>query len=1245
MKKTMKKLLSGIVTLFLIVTSVISGSNLSVRAAAVSPATQFSISVAADSTPPDNYSVSWSVVKDDAGHTAVDGFDGNTNLSTASAIEFTNMDDADLIKIQVQNAGKGIRLNGADVTSEGWAEGKYISVSQLESEYSFELFDLPAGGGDPGGQGGGGQGGGANLRISYDDTSLTYGEIQWIANAGDNWTTQSSNTEETVYAVRVVYNNEGKLADQVAFRVNGNDTLAANKSALESVDGFVIPNGEVYDFEHVQFVSSSGGGQGGQGGGQGGGASTSTSFSWNTLDQSDSHVTAVKYKIGGAADWTTFDRATGLSLAEGDTITVKIDLEDGFFIEDFSARYVNKSDENIRYYYRYSGDTTTVPIGLEYELASDTGYTFTFSPETASADAGGVAGLDDADAYLRFQFRVSESFSDVAQVFVYMQVLNEDTPSKGYGVNYEESRDVFTFVDNVGIEEVIFNFNGNQYGGQGAPLSLGYGYANDGSCIDGAGDPINDGNPIFIEYPTGYAGSGGQVTQEVLSFGYFEVGAKAVGGSDPNVFEIEDDLIDEIYVIEDSSVFTSSNKISPVNGKYTVNLDQTKTNYSILIRRHEPTTRNIQWMYTLETGKEDAYVDHGKVFVEKIERSGVTILGNISKDSDGNVILTASGEPTYGIDTLNTEGVEGRGTTNSAGGDYFLQKGDVITIMLIPTYGYQIKSAQVNGMSLTPNATVSSFTFTMGGNIHLAGTFTQSNDKTNVSGAEGVTAASISNGQNAADSGNLSLSVVDHGGTYAKEDDAIEAVLTGTTDTTAETLQTLDMSLDNIVSKGSANSYWTSNITEFNEDITVSLKLSGVSLASGESIAVVREHGGNLEVIDVTYNSATGTLSVPTNKFSTYSVIKKKGPAVAPSGGSQQSSGGGSSSSETTDTTTETTSTDTKTTTETKTTETKVADTKTATGTKAAKTTETKTDTAKATTETSTKTETSANKESSGEQKTIANEPVKEEVKLDTSSEKAWDAVAEAVDEAFAESLASAGLSEEEIAVIMEAGDLGKDILETPIEVVVKMGENTELDSSILEKIQGKNVDLVLDLGNGIKWTINGNDVTGSELANINVEVSLGETTIPENEIDTLADGNPSINLSLTHDGEFGFAATLTVEVGGEYAGQYANLYYYNPNGGYEFMGSYPVKEDGSSDLAFTHASEYTLIFTELPMDKTLTQVGATTNPVTTTTESGGEVVLDNHSPAKIIILIVCIAAIAGFIGFLIVKKNKSQEE
>ena len=144
--------------------------------------------------------------------------------------------------------------------------------------------------------------------------------------------------------------------------------------------------------------------------------------------------------------------------------------------------------------------------------------------------------------------------------------------------------------------------------------------------------------------------------------------------------------------------------------------------------------------------------------------------------------------------------------------------------------------------------------------------------------------------------------------------------------------------------------------------------------------------------------------------------------------------------------------------------------------------------------------------------------------------------------------------------------------------ITVDMGGTTIVPETLINKIKGKDVNVVLDMGNGIKWTINGKDVTNS-VGNIDLGVTVGKADIPNDVVNGVANGNTTVLISLNHSGEFGFKATLTIDMQKENAGKYANLYYYNPTTKQtEFMASALIKPDGTADIPFSHASDYVIV-------------------------------------------------------------------
>ena len=198
---------------------------------------------------------------------------------------------------------------------------------------------------------------------------------------------------------------------------------------------------------------------------------------------------------------------------------------------------------------------------------------------------------------------------------------------------------------------------------------------------------------------------------------------------------------------------------------------------------------------------------------------------------------------------------------DKSGGHLAVKRDDVVTIKLIPDYGYQLSGASINGVTLAPQAEVSTFTFTMPDtNVHFKGIFTQTQDEIKTSGTK-VSSASVENGANAAPSGNLRLTVED---SDANTTNALAQV------ENAVSAEAVNLTLDQIVSKGDGTN-WENLVTQFDQPVKMKLQVADYDTVAGYE--VVREHNGNLTKL-TTSVSENGTLTFETNQFSTYFIVK-----------------------------------------------------------------------------------------------------------------------------------------------------------------------------------------------------------------------------------------------------------------------------------------------------------------------------------------------------------------------------------
>ena len=162
--------------------------------------------------------------------------------------------------------------------------------------------------------------------------------------------------------------------------------------------------------------------------------------------------------------------------------------------------------------------------------------------------------------------------------------------------------------------------------------------------------------------------------------------------------------------------------------------------------------------------------------------------------------------------------------------------------------------------------------------------------------------------------------------------------------------------------------------------------------------------------------------------------------------------------------------------------------------------------------------------------------------------------------------------------------------------VTIDMGDETEVPAEVFEEVAGKDVTVEIDLGGGVSWSVNGQDVPeGVSLSDLDLSVSMDTKGIPVSVFNAVTGEYSTVQFTLAHDGTFGFTLTLTAPLGRENAGYWANLYYYNERGReLEFVTSARIARDGSAALRLEHASQYAVVIDDKshePVDLPFTDV------------------------------------------------------
>ncbi len=163
----------------------------------------------------------------------------------------------------------------------------------------------------------------------------------------------------------------------------------------------------------------------------------------------------------------------------------------------------------------------------------------------------------------------------------------------------------------------------------------------------------------------------------------------------------------------------------------------------------------------------------------------------------------------------------------------------------------------------------------------------------------------------------------------------------------------------------------------------------------------------------------------------------------------------------------------------------------------------------------------------------------------------------------------------------------GWDTIKTQVEnseegstVIVDMNGTAIVPGDVFVIIKDKDITIIFEMGNGISWSVNGKSITAETISDINFAVNTDTENIPSEIIDNIAKERYFIQISLSHSGEFGLTAVLSIDFGKDSAGLYAILYYYN-NNNLEYICKGEISSDGIAELTFTHASDYLIVIDE----------------------------------------------------------------
>ena len=194
-----------------------------------------------------------------------------------------------------------------------------------------------------------------------------------------------------------------------------------------------------------------------------------------------------------------------------------------------------------------------------------------------------------------------------------------------------------------------------------------------------------------------------------------------------------------------------------------------------------------------------------------------------------------------------------------------------ITMRVVPEYGYQVTSVNGGSNFTTTEDGVSEFTITLhnGEAGYFRAEVTKVDDEVKAN-SDKVASGKIEIGNNVIDSGTVVLSVDDADINEDKIKD-FEKVAGD-----YKISNYLDINLNQVLYKGTADDVWSNQIHHLDEEVTISLKLEDGVDASSIVIVHNIDDGDEFEIIEIeSYDPKTNTITFKTKSFSNYAIAAK----------------------------------------------------------------------------------------------------------------------------------------------------------------------------------------------------------------------------------------------------------------------------------------------------------------------------------------------------------------------------------
>mgnify|MGYP001155352940 CR=1 FL=1 len=237
-------------------------------------------------------------------------------------------------------------------------------------------------------------------------------------------------------------------------------------------------------------------------------------------------------------------------------------------------------------------------------------------------------------------------------------------------------------------------------------------------------------------------------------------------------------------------------------------------------------------------------------------------------------------------------------------------------------------------------------------------------------------------------------------------------------------------------------------------------------------------------------------------------------------------------------------------------------------------------------------------------------------------------------------------------AMVTPATPKPQTLSEDPSVLNMDMSATGVIYAETLEQIRDQKTKVVLDVGNGVKWAIDGAEIEEGPMSSMDLRVTMGEgaTRIPAERIEALTGGEEYVELSLAHEGSFGLKAVLTVTLDQAMEGQYANLFYYNEaEEAFEYICAAQISSRKEAAFVLGHASDYIIVISDRTREDLLTERAQQMEEADQAIEeimsrpAEQRPAKDKNKAALIIALILLASAAIGIGAYLIFKKDRDE--